>query len=100
MAKPPVAGTHRILFEIKLIGSLLRASCFCADGSRLNERNFARPTSTASHRISAAVASATIRCPDNFVSQRRRLRFVYFDGTNLRALSYAEHRGETVMRSG
>jgi hypothetical protein len=30
--------------------------------------------------------------PANFVSQRRRLRFVYFDGSNLRALSYAELR--------
>jgi hypothetical protein len=30
--------------------------------------------------------------PANFVSQRRRLRFVYFDGENLRALSYAELR--------
>lgn len=30
--------------------------------------------------------------PANFVSQRRRLRFVYFDGTGLRALSYAELR--------
>src|SRR5262249_47248195 len=30
--------------------------------------------------------------PANFVSQRRRLRFIYFDGTNLRALSYAELR--------
>jgi len=30
--------------------------------------------------------------PANFVSQRRRLRFVYFDGTDLRALSYAELR--------
>jgi hypothetical protein len=30
--------------------------------------------------------------PANFISQRRRLRFVYFDGTNLRALSYAELR--------
>jgi hypothetical protein len=36
--------------------------------------------------------------PANFVSQRRRLRFAYFDGTNLRALNSAElrnaeHRG-------
>jgi hypothetical protein len=36
--------------------------------------------------------------PANFVSQRRRLRFVYFDGQNLRGMSYAElrdaeHRG-------
>ena len=36
--------------------------------------------------------------PSHFVSQRRRLRFLYFDGENLRALSYAElrhaeHRG-------
>jgi hypothetical protein len=30
--------------------------------------------------------------PANFVTQRRRLRFVYFDGSNLRALSYAELR--------
>jgi hypothetical protein len=30
--------------------------------------------------------------PANFVSQRRRLRFVYFDETDLRALSYAELR--------
>jgi len=30
--------------------------------------------------------------PSNFVSHRRRLRFVYFDGTSLRALSYAEVR--------
>jgi hypothetical protein len=30
--------------------------------------------------------------PSNFVSRRRRLRFVYFDGTSLRALSYAELR--------
>jgi hypothetical protein len=30
--------------------------------------------------------------PANFVSQRRRLRFVYFDGSNLRGLSYAELR--------
>jgi hypothetical protein len=30
--------------------------------------------------------------PANFVSQRRRLRFVYFDGTGLRALSYADLR--------
>lgn len=30
--------------------------------------------------------------PANFVSQRRRLRFVYFDGTNLRAMSYADLR--------
>jgi hypothetical protein len=30
--------------------------------------------------------------PSKFVSQRRKLRFVYFDGTNLRALSYAELR--------
>lgn len=30
--------------------------------------------------------------PANFVSQRRRLCFVYFDGTDLRALSYAELR--------
>ena len=30
--------------------------------------------------------------PANFVSQRRRLRFVYFDGENLRAMSYAELR--------
>lgn len=32
--------------------------------------------------------------PANFVSQRRRLRFVYFDGRGLRALSYAELREE------
>jgi hypothetical protein len=31
--------------------------------------------------------------PSNFVSRRRRLRFVYFDGASLRALSYAELRG-------
>ncbi|MBV9559434.1 MAG: hypothetical protein JOY90_03080 [Bradyrhizobium sp.] len=36
--------------------------------------------------------------PANFVAQRRKLRFVYFDGAGLRALSYAElrdagHRG-------
>ncbi|MBR0752879.1 hypothetical protein JQ604_11850 [Bradyrhizobium jicamae] len=30
--------------------------------------------------------------PQNFISQRRRLRFVYFDGTELRGLSYAELR--------
>jgi len=30
--------------------------------------------------------------PSNFVSQRRRLRFVFFDGTGLLALSYAEIR--------
>jgi hypothetical protein len=30
--------------------------------------------------------------PSNFISQRRRLRLVYFDGANLRALSYAELR--------
>ena len=30
--------------------------------------------------------------PANFVSQRRGLRFVYFDGTGLRALSYADLR--------
>jgi hypothetical protein len=30
--------------------------------------------------------------PSNFVSRRRRLRFVYFDGTSLRGLSYAELR--------
>jgi len=30
--------------------------------------------------------------PANFVSQRRRLRFVYFDGANSRPLSYAELR--------
>ncbi len=30
--------------------------------------------------------------PSNFVSQRRQLRFVYFDGANLRAMSYAELR--------
>ena len=31
--------------------------------------------------------------PSNFVSRRRRLRFVYFDGASLRSLSYAELRG-------
>ncbi len=30
--------------------------------------------------------------PSNFISRRRRLRFVYFDGANLRPLSYAELR--------
>jgi hypothetical protein len=30
--------------------------------------------------------------PSNFVSQRRQLRFVYFDGANLRAMSYSELR--------
>jgi hypothetical protein len=30
--------------------------------------------------------------PANFISQRRRLRFVYFDGENLRGMSYAEPR--------
>jgi hypothetical protein len=30
--------------------------------------------------------------PSNFVSRRRQLRFVYFDGTTLRGLSYAELR--------
>jgi hypothetical protein len=30
--------------------------------------------------------------PSNFVSRRRRLRFIYFDGASLRALSYAELR--------
>lgn len=30
--------------------------------------------------------------PSNFVSRRRRLRFVYFDGEALRGLSYAELR--------
>lgn len=30
--------------------------------------------------------------PANFVSQRRRLRFVYFDGAGLRAMSYLELR--------
>jgi hypothetical protein len=30
--------------------------------------------------------------PSNFISRRRRLRFVYFDGASLRALSYAELR--------
>jgi hypothetical protein len=30
--------------------------------------------------------------PSNFVSRRRRLRFVYFDGASLRALSYADLR--------
>jgi hypothetical protein len=35
--------------------------------------------------------------PANFVSQRRRLRFVYFDGTNLRVLTYAELRDAERM---
>jgi hypothetical protein len=35
--------------------------------------------------------------PSNFVSRRRRLRFVYFDGTGLRPLSYSEIR-ETERR--
>jgi hypothetical protein len=35
--------------------------------------------------------------PANFVSQRRRLRFIYFDGANLRALSYAELRDAECM---
>jgi hypothetical protein len=35
--------------------------------------------------------------PANFVTQRRRLRFVYFDGSNLRALSYAELRDAEHM---
>jgi hypothetical protein len=30
--------------------------------------------------------------PTNFISRRRRLRFVYFDGASLRPLSYAELR--------
>jgi hypothetical protein len=30
--------------------------------------------------------------PSNFISKRRRLRFVYFDGASLRSLSYAEIR--------
>jgi hypothetical protein len=30
--------------------------------------------------------------PSNFISRRRRLRFVYFDGASLRPLSYAELR--------
>ena len=30
--------------------------------------------------------------PMNFISRRRRLRFVYFDGASLRPLSYAELR--------
>jgi hypothetical protein len=30
--------------------------------------------------------------PANFVSQRRRLRFVYFDGANLRPLTFSELR--------
>ncbi|MGJ4940006.1 hypothetical protein ACQR1W_05480 [Bradyrhizobium sp. HKCCYLS1011] len=30
--------------------------------------------------------------PSNFISRRRRLRFVYFDGTGLTPLSYAELR--------
>jgi hypothetical protein len=30
--------------------------------------------------------------PASFVSQRRRLRFVYFDGANLRALTYGDIR--------
>ena len=30
--------------------------------------------------------------PANFISQRRRLRFVYFDGENLRGMSYADLR--------
>jgi hypothetical protein len=30
--------------------------------------------------------------PTNFISRRRRLRFVYFDGASLRPLSYAEIR--------
>jgi hypothetical protein len=30
--------------------------------------------------------------PTNFISHRRRLRFVYFDGTELRGLSYVELR--------
>lgn len=30
--------------------------------------------------------------PSNFVSRRRRLRFVYFDGASLRSLGYAELR--------
>jgi hypothetical protein len=35
--------------------------------------------------------------PSNLVSRRRRLRFVYFDGASLRALSYAElHDIETL----
>ena len=41
------------------------------------------------------VGGATFRydpLPSNFVSRRRRLRFVYFDGASLRALSYAELR--------
>ena len=35
--------------------------------------------------------------PSNFISQRRRLRFVYFDGDALRGLSYGELR---EMESG
>jgi hypothetical protein len=31
--------------------------------------------------------------PAGLVSSRRRLRFIYFDGTDLRALSFAEVRG-------
>ncbi len=30
--------------------------------------------------------------PSNFVSRRRRLRFIYFDGAHLRAMSYSELR--------
>ncbi|CCE10075.1 conserved hypothetical protein [Bradyrhizobium sp. STM 3843] len=30
--------------------------------------------------------------PSNFISRRRRLRFVYFDGTGLTPLTYAELR--------
>jgi hypothetical protein len=38
--------------------------------------------------------------PSNFISRRRRLRFVYFDGATLRPLSYAELRDIDRLGAG
>ena len=66
-----------------------------ADGSSLKLLRVEIDALTDVGSLTPHLGGATFRydpLPSNFVSRRRRLRFVYFDGASQRPLSYAELR--------
>ena len=67
-----------------------------ADGSKLNLLRVEIDALTDVGSLTPHLGGASFRydpLPAGMVSHRRRLRFVYFDGENLRPLSFAEVRG-------
>ena len=66
-----------------------------ADGARLRLLRVEIDALTDVGSLTPHLGGGTFRydpLPSNFISRRRRLRFVYFDGEALRGLSYAELR--------